>query len=45
MSVAARLLSLFAALAVVAGPVTAAAGEARSGKTVIEFFTRLVCSS
>ncbi|HEX5779167.1 MAG TPA: DUF1223 domain-containing protein [Xanthobacteraceae bacterium] len=45
MSVAARLLSLFAALAVVAGPVTAAAGEARSGKTVIELFTSQGCSS
>jgi len=45
MSIAARLLSLFAALAVVAGPVTAAATDARSGKTVVELFTSQGCSS
>lgn len=45
MNVAARLLSLFAALAVVAGPMPADAGSARSGKTVVELFTSQGCSS
>src|SRR5690606_17469910 len=45
MNLAARLLSLFAALAVVAGPMPAGAGSARSGKTVVELFTSQGCSS
>jgi hypothetical protein len=45
MSFAPRLLSLFAVLAVVAGPVSADASSARSGKTVIELFTSQGCSS
>lgn len=45
MNAAARLLSLFAALAVVAGPLPADAGDARSGKTVVELFTSQGCSS
>src|SRR5688572_22135240 len=46
MSFAARPLSIVAALAVVlSAPLTVVAGDARTGKTVVELFTSQGCSS
>jgi hypothetical protein len=45
MSFAARPLSIVAALAVLSAPMTAVAGDARAGKTVVELFTSQGCSS
>jgi hypothetical protein len=45
MSSAARSLSILAVLAALCAPMSAAAGDMRSGKTVIELFTSQGCSS
>jgi hypothetical protein len=45
MSSAARSLSILAVLAALSAPMSAAAGDMRSGKTVIELFTSQGCSS